>query len=156
MAVAKARPVNPIVAPIAAQLVHRAISVLHPAVANAVELLRQAERRLLEEEIPAQPAPASAFDIAKLPPLLRLADIVQDRARNYAGLLPISRKAFLTAVAEGYIPKPVKLGGRAVAWRREDILAIARHGVQGRRPRGSGKLKLPDQSGSARPSQPPG
>jgi predicted DNA-binding transcriptional regulator AlpA len=143
-------------ASIAAQLLHRAISVLDPGVRSAVELLRQAEARLYEPAETGAPAPLARHDLDTLAPLLRLADIVQDRARGYAGILPISRKAFLTAVSEGYIPKPVKLGGRAVAWKREDILAIARHGVQGRRPRGTGKIKLPDQSGSARPPQPPG
>jgi predicted DNA-binding transcriptional regulator AlpA len=67
------------------------------------------------------------------PPLLRLRLIVEDRATGYPGILPMSRSAFVNAVACGYIPAGIKLGGKVIAWRREDILEIVRNGVVGRR-----------------------
>jgi prophage regulatory protein len=76
---------------------------------------------------------AFEFDIDKLPPLLRISDIVRDPRRNYPGLLPITRSSFLDAVRDGFIPPPVKLGGKAVAWKREDIVRIIREGVKSRR-----------------------
>jgi prophage regulatory protein len=79
---------------------------------------------------------AFQFDLDNLPPLLRVSDICRDPKRGYPGILPMTRSAFLTAVEDGYIAPPVKLGAKVVAWRREDILAIVEHGVQGRRARG--------------------
>lgn len=76
------------------------------------------------------------LDIDDLPPLLRVTDIVRDVKSGRPGILPLSRAAFLAAVADGYIPPAVRLGAKAVAWRREDILEIVKNGVQGRRPRG--------------------
>ena len=73
------------------------------------------------------------LDIDKLPPLLRISDICRDSKRGYAGLLPITRSSFLDAVADGFIPPPVKLGRKAVAWKREDILRIIHEGVKSRR-----------------------
>lgn len=66
------------------------------------------------------------------PPLLRLVAIVQNPKTGWPGILPMSRSAFMNAVKEGYIAPPVRLGGKVVAWRKEDILPIAGHGVQGR------------------------
>jgi prophage regulatory protein len=76
------------------------------------------------------------LDVNDLPPLLRVSDIVRDVKSGRPGILPLSRAAFLAAVADGYVPPPVRLGAKAVAWRREDILDIVKNGVQGRRPRG--------------------
>lgn len=73
------------------------------------------------------------LDIANLPPLLRESDICRDPKRDYPGLLPITRSAFRDALANGYIPAPIKLGDKIVAWRREDILALIEHGVASRR-----------------------
>jgi hypothetical protein len=67
------------------------------------------------------------------PPLLRLRLIVEDKKAGYPGILPMSRAAFKNAVKDGYIAPPVKLGGKVIVWRKEDILPIARNGVQGRR-----------------------
>jgi len=77
--------------------------------------------------------PPFDFDLDRLPPLLRISDICRDPARRYAGLLPMSRSAFLAAIVDGYIAPPLKLGAKAVAWRREDILRIIQEGVPGRR-----------------------
>ena len=76
------------------------------------------------------------FNLANLSPLLRISDICRDKARGYPGILPMTRSAFLTAVEDGYIKKPIRLGGKVVAWRREDILEIIKNGVVGRREQG--------------------
>jgi hypothetical protein len=70
------------------------------------------------------------------PALMRLSEICRDRRRNYPGVLPITRSTFLDAVADGYIPPGIKLGAKALAWRREIIVHIAEHGVVGRREQG--------------------
>lgn len=70
------------------------------------------------------------------PPLLRESDICRDPKRGYPGIVPITRSAFRSAVADGYIAQPVKLGAKAVAWRREDIIEIVKNGVVGRREKG--------------------
>jgi hypothetical protein len=76
------------------------------------------------------------FDLDNLPPLLRESDIVRDPKRGYPGILPMTRSAFRSAIADGYIPAPLKLGAKVVAWRKEDIVYIARNGVVGRREKG--------------------
>jgi predicted DNA-binding transcriptional regulator AlpA len=48
--------------------------------------------------------------------LMRLRDIITP-----GGPLPMSRSSFLQGVAEGRIPRPVKLGPRISAWRRADL-----------------------------------
>jgi hypothetical protein len=48
----------------------------------------------------------------------------------------MARSTFLDAVADGYIPPGIKLGAKALAWRREVILDIVEHGVVGRREQG--------------------
>jgi len=76
------------------------------------------------------------LDLDALPPLLRESDIVRDPKRGYPGILPMTRSAFRSAVGDGYIPAPLKLGAKVVAWRKEDIVHIARNGVVGRRAKG--------------------
>ena len=83
------------------------------------------------------------------PPLLRVSDICRDPKRGYPGIIPLTRSAFLTAVEDAYIAQPVKLGGKVVAWRKDDILAIVQHGVKGRRPRGRRSLARETQRQSA-------
>jgi hypothetical protein len=68
------------------------------------------------------------IDLDAIPPLLRKADIVSDPGKP-PGLLPIPTPTFNKNVADGLIPKPVKVGTRAVAWRRADILKILIDGV---------------------------
>ena len=56
---------------------------------------------------------------------LRLQDIVKN-PNNPHPLIPISRAGWYAGIKEGKYPKPVRLSARAVAWRREDIVAIMR------------------------------
>ena len=101
---------------------------------------RRAQAALTRRSTPPPEAPPS-FNIDPArpetwPPLLRVSDICRDPLRGYPGILPLTRSAFLTAVEDRCIAKPVKLGAKVVAWRREDILHIVQHGVVGRREQG--------------------
>jgi predicted DNA-binding transcriptional regulator AlpA len=69
------------------------------------------------------------IDFDDIPPLLRKAQIVSDPGKP-PGLLPIPTPTFNKNVRDGLIPKPVKVGTRAVAWRRSDILKILLEGVE--------------------------
>ncbi|HNU11282.1 MAG TPA: AlpA family phage regulatory protein [Rubrivivax sp.] len=53
---------------------------------------------------------------AVTPPLLRLPQVL--------ALFPVSRSSWYEGVKTGRYPSPVKLGARAVAWRREDLEAL--------------------------------
>lgn len=53
---------------------------------------------------------------ANPPPLLRLREVL--------ALFPISRSGWYEGVKSGRYPAPVKLGPRAVAWRRSDLQAL--------------------------------
>ncbi len=55
---------------------------------------------------------------------VRIYQIVGDKKRNIPAVLPISRSTFLSRVKDGAYPQPIKLGGRLVAWRVEDIRAL--------------------------------
>ena len=76
------------------------------------------------------------IDLDHLPGLLRCSDIVRDTQKGYPGVLPMSRAAFLSAVARGLIAAPVQIGQKAVAWRKKDILHVLEHGIGGKRRRG--------------------
>ena len=52
---------------------------------------------------------------------LRLKQILGDKKNNVVALIPVGRTTFLNNVKSGLYPKPVKLGGRSVAWRVSDI-----------------------------------
>ena len=103
---------------------------------------RRAKAALARNQTPppeVQAPPSFAIDPAQpetWPSLMRVSDICRDPRRGYSGILPLTRSAFLTAVEDRYIAKPVKLGAKVVAWRREDILHIVQHGVVGRREQG--------------------
>ena len=43
---------------------------------------------------------------------LRIGDIIGDRRRGTAGVLPVSRTEFYAGVKEGLYPAPIKLGPR--------------------------------------------
>jgi predicted DNA-binding transcriptional regulator AlpA len=83
------------------------------------------------------------IDLDHLPGLLRCTDIVRDTQKGYPGILPMSRAAFLSAVARGMIAEPVQIGRKAVAWRKADILAVLEHGIGGKRRRGSSYRDIP-------------
>lgn len=55
---------------------------------------------------------------------VKLWQIIGDRKRGIAPILPIGRTTFLNKVKAGEYPKPVKLGARSVAWRASDIRAL--------------------------------
>ena len=46
------------------------------------------------------------------------------RLNQVLELLPIGKSTFWAGIKSGRFPKPVKLGPRTSAWRREDILAL--------------------------------
>jgi hypothetical protein len=78
------------------------------------------------------------IDLDDIPPLLRKSQIVSNPGKP-PGLLPIPTPTFNKNVADGLIPKPVKVGARAVAWRRSDILRILIEGVAQPARRGRGR-----------------
>ena len=82
---------------------------------------------------PARAPPVSTFkfNLHDLPPLLRLSDLCRDPRRNYPGLIPVSRSAWLNGVERGIYPPPIKVGAKVVAWRREDILEVIENGARG-------------------------
>jgi predicted DNA-binding transcriptional regulator AlpA len=61
--------------------------------------------------------------------MLRESDIVKDPKHPERGLLALTRTPFRDAVALGYIPKPVRLGRKMVAWPRGVILRILLDGT---------------------------
>lgn len=53
--------------------------------------------------------------------LLRLHQVLE--------LIPISRASFYAGIRKGIYPRPLRLGGRSVAWRLSSILAIVENGT---------------------------
>ncbi|NTV01911.1 MAG: AlpA family phage regulatory protein [Chlorobiaceae bacterium] len=56
--------------------------------------------------------------------LYRLCEVIGDRKRGIAGIIPVSRAAWYIGMRDGRYPKPVKLSERSVAWRSTDIEAL--------------------------------
>ena len=56
--------------------------------------------------------------------VVRLPDEGFTRLPEILSVLPVGRSAFLDRVKKGVYPAPVKLGGRTVAWRVQDIRAL--------------------------------
>ncbi len=52
---------------------------------------------------------------------MRLWQIIGDRKKGVAPILPIGRTSFLNGVKDGTYPRPVKLGARSVAWKVSEI-----------------------------------
>lgn len=52
---------------------------------------------------------------------LRAAQIIGNRKRGIAPIVPISRTAWWKGVKEGRFPQPIRLGPKTVVWRVEDI-----------------------------------
>jgi prophage regulatory protein len=50
---------------------------------------------------------------------LRIWHIIGDKRRGIEPIIPIGRSTFLLGVKTGKYPKPVKLGERTTAWRRD-------------------------------------
>ena len=53
-------------------------------------------------------------------PYLRVRDIVRPH-----GLMPFSRSTWYSLVAKGLVPPGIRLSSGIVAWKREDVLALA-------------------------------
>jgi predicted DNA-binding transcriptional regulator AlpA len=52
---------------------------------------------------------------------LRLPQILGDKKRGTAPIIPVSKSCWWDGVRTGKFPKPVKLSSRVTAWRAEDI-----------------------------------
>jgi prophage regulatory protein len=126
----KMRPREERLADIIQKLLALADSTTFPAEAASAHALAGELKRRTFQVAPFQ------FDPSSLPPLLRLRDIVRDPKHGYPGLVPLTRSGWLDAVEAGYIPPPVRLGPKAVAWKRADVLNVMEHGVGERRARG--------------------
>ena len=56
--------------------------------------------------------------------LLRLPQIIGDRARGIPPIIPVGKSSWWAGVKSGRYPQPVKLGPRTTAWRAEDVYAL--------------------------------
>lgn len=58
-----------------------------------------------------------------LPPegFLRINQIVGDKARGIAPIVPVARSTWWAGIKAGYFPAPVKLGPKTTVWRASDI-----------------------------------
>lgn len=57
----------------------------------------------------------------QIDPLLRMSQILGDRKKGIAPLIPISRTTWWRGVKSGIYPQPVRLTSSTVAWRASDI-----------------------------------
>lgn len=51
----------------------------------------------------------------------RISEVIGDRKRGVAGIIPVSRASWYAGIKDGRYPKPVKLSERTAAWRSTDI-----------------------------------
>ncbi len=56
--------------------------------------------------------------------LMRLSQILGDKAKGIPPIIPISRSTWWAGVKTGRFPKPVKFSARITCWRTEDIRAL--------------------------------
>lgn len=56
--------------------------------------------------------------------LVRLSQIVGDKKKGIAPIIPVSKSSWWAGVQSGRYPKPVKLGERTTCWRVSDIRAL--------------------------------
>lgn len=56
--------------------------------------------------------------------LVRLSQILGDKAKGIPPIVPISRSAWWAGVKSGRYPKPVKLSPKCTCWRVEDIRSL--------------------------------
>ena len=54
----------------------------------------------------------------------RLPEIIGDKRKGLAGLVPISRSSWWAGVAAGRYPAGIKLGARTTVWRASDIAEL--------------------------------
>lgn len=55
--------------------------------------------------------------------LLRLYQIIGDKKKGIAPIIPVGRSTWWNGVVSGRFPKPIKLGKGITVWRSEDIKA---------------------------------
>lgn len=56
--------------------------------------------------------------------LVRLSQIVGDRKKGIAPIIPVSKSSWWAGVKSGRYPLPIKLSERTTCWRVEDIRAL--------------------------------
>lgn len=61
---------------------------------------------------------------ARVGRLLRVEQIVGNRKKEIASIIPVSKSTWWAGVRSGRFPQPVKLGPRITVWREEDICAL--------------------------------
>ena len=69
--------------------------------------------------------------------LLRVNQIVGDRAKGIPAIIPVSRSSWWLGVKQGRFPKPLKLSARITVWKMSDIQTLIEKAAskQGRRAR---------------------
>lgn len=55
---------------------------------------------------------------------LRLYQILGDKTKGIAPIIPVGRSTWWKGVKEGRFPKPIKLSAAVTVWRSEDIKAL--------------------------------
>jgi len=55
---------------------------------------------------------------------LRINQIIGDKDRGIAPIIPISKSSWWEGVKSGRYPKPIKLGPRTTVWKYSEILAL--------------------------------
>ena len=56
--------------------------------------------------------------------LLRLRDIIGDRARGIPAIIPVSKAGWYAGIRAGRYPKPIKLTEKTAVWSSDDIDAL--------------------------------
>jgi len=67
--------------------------------------------------------PSNTIFLQQVDPLLKLSDVIGDRKRGIAGLIPMSRAKWYLGIQKKIFPAPLHIGSGSF-WRRSTILAI--------------------------------
>jgi prophage regulatory protein len=70
----------------------------------------------------------------KIESYLRLPQIIGDRKRGIAPLIPVSRSTWLEGVKKGIYPKPVYFSPRTMGWSASSIEDLMKRLSEGERP----------------------
>jgi predicted DNA-binding transcriptional regulator AlpA len=70
------------------------------------------------------PTNATQLGFARLPEIIGVRDPSNPARYLKPPLIPVSRSAWYRGIELGRFPKPVHIGPRTVAWKREDIEAL--------------------------------
>lgn len=73
---------------------------------------------------------AEGINLDDYPPLLKISEICSNPKKGVRGILPLTRKPFMTAVDNGWVDGLVPLAGRSIAFRRAAILRILLFGMK--------------------------